>query len=90
MATEIIYEHDPASYVRFPAWYVVRQPEEVTDPMVVNFRKQGEKSTRLNQNARWTPLGWDPTRWRPDTSPHVPRWLLVKVVLHMQTLDFQP
>jgi hypothetical protein len=84
---EIIYEHDPASGVRFPAWYVVRQPEGVTDPMVVNFRKQGERSTRLNQNARWTPLGWDPKRWQPDRSPHVPRWLLEHVVEHLLQLE---
>jgi hypothetical protein len=83
MATEIIYRTDE------PEWQVERQPAGVTDPMVVRFRKVGKNRTLLDQNARWTPLGWDCKRWVPS-SPKVPQWLLEKVVLHMQTLDLKP
>jgi hypothetical protein len=61
MATEIIYPNErlPLFLVDYPYWQVERQPEGVTDPRVVRFRKVGKNRTLLDQNARWTPLGWD-------------------------------
>ena len=91
MATEIIYRTDEPEWQveRQPEWQVERQPAGVTDPRVVRFRKVGKNRTLLDQNARWTPLGWDCKRWVPS-SPKVPQWLLEKVVLHMQLLVPQP
>jgi len=84
---ESIFQPTPGPFqAPFPAWYVVRQPSGVTDPMVINFRKQGQKSTLLNQNARWTPLGWDPQRWQPK-APQAPKWLIERVVNHMLQLE---
>lgn len=89
MASEIIHRHVGPFPDGSPYWQVERQPEGVTDPMVVRFRKVGKNGTLLVQNARWTPLGWDSKRWVP-TAPRVPKWLLSKVVLHMQTLELKP
>lgn len=88
MAAEIIYNR--VVFVSEPPWWKVeRQPEGVTDPMVVRFCKVGKNGTLLDQNARWTPLGWDSKRWVPAPSL-VPKWLLKKVELHMQALGPQP
>jgi len=80
---EIIFRTETGPFVAPPIWIVERQPEGVTDPMVVRFRKVGKhNNTLLDQNARWTPLGWDRRRWLP-AAPKVPKWLLEKVVTHL-------
>jgi hypothetical protein len=79
---EIIFRTETGPFVAPPIWIVERQPEGVTDPMVVRFRKVGKHNTLLDQNARWTPLGWDSKRWLP-AAPKVPKWLLEKVVTHL-------
>lgn len=94
MAAELIhgfYEHETKGQFQseFPYWVVERQPEGVTDPMVVRFRKVGKHGTLLDQNACWTPTGWDCKRWVP-APPKVPKWLLKRVVHHMQTPKPQP
>jgi len=40
-------------------------------------------SKRLDQIARWTPDGWDQTRWVPK-HPQVPNTLLAIVENHMR------
>jgi hypothetical protein len=80
---EIIFRTEIGPFIAPPRWLVERQPEGVTDPMVVRFLKVGKKSnTLIDQNARWTPLVWDSKRWRP-APPKVPKWLLEKVMTHL-------
>jgi hypothetical protein len=80
---EIIFRTEIGPFIAPPIWIVERQPEGVTDPMVVRFRKVGKQgNTLLDQNARWTPLGWDSKRWLP-AAPKVPKWLLEKVMTHL-------
>jgi hypothetical protein len=69
-------------------WLVERQPGAVTDPMVVRFRKSSRIRTLLDQNARWTPTGWDVKRWVPQ-SPIVPAWLLIVVDTHMKEAAYR-
>lgn len=81
---ELIFRTEPGPFLaEYPAWRVERQPDGVTDPMVVRFRKVGKNGTLLDQNARWTPLGWDSKRWMP-AAPRVPKWLIQKVEDHMR------
>lgn len=65
-------------------WLVERQPGSVTDPMVVRFVKQGRIRKLLDQNARWTPTGWDESRWIPRP-PIVPAALIAQVAAHMRS-----
>lgn len=65
-------------------WRVERQPGSVTDPMVVRFVKQGRIRKLLDQNARWTPDGWDQARWVPRP-PIVPAALIAQVAAFMRT-----
>jgi hypothetical protein len=84
---EIIHENAPGPFIaEFPHWSVIRQPEGVTDPMVIRFRKVGQHRTLLDQCARWTPLGWDPGRWVPAPTK-VPKWLCEKVTAHMLQVE---
>lgn len=84
---EIIHEHPFGPFIEdFPHWSVIRQPEGVTDPMVVRFRKVGKNRTLLDQCARWTPLGWDKARWVPAPTK-VPKWLCKKVLEHMLLIE---
>lgn len=50
--------------------------------MVVRFTKTGNGHKLLDRTARWTPDGWDPSRWVPR-HPKVPRVLLDQVEAHM-------
>ena len=97
---EVIFEHQPGPFVaEYPHWYVVRQPEGCTDPMVVRFLKVGKNGKLLDQTARWTvsrpyagavlQVRWDSSRWTP-APPRVPKWLLERVVTHMLTVEVQP
>lgn len=79
---ELIYR---SSAQDVPRWSVVRQPGQVTDPMVVEFLKFG-RTKLLNQTARWDGNGWDPKRWVPKT-PQVPKALLLKVEAHMRRVQ---
>jgi hypothetical protein len=84
---EIIFRTQTGPFLEAPQWLVERQPEGVTDPMVVRFRKVGKRgNTLLDQNARWTARGWDSKRWHP-TPPKVPKWLLEKVLTHLTTME---
>lgn len=83
---ETIFLTEQSPFLAAPTWHVERQPEGVTDPMVVRFHKMGTHGTLLDQNARWTALGWDSKRWVP-MAPRVPKWLLSKVEAHMQGVD---
>lgn len=64
-------------------WCVEQQPEGITDPMVVRFRKWNGQRSLLRQSARWTGDGWDATRWIPKP-PVVPQGLLNLVEQHMR------
>jgi len=66
-------------------WRIERQPGRVTDPMVVQFVKYSAVRKLLDQNARWTPDGWDPQRWVPRV-PIVPQTILDLVEAHMRGL----
>jgi hypothetical protein len=57
---------------------VIQQPIGITDPMVVRFKKSSPMRCLLDQCARWTPDGWDQSRWVP-ASPAVPKFILSKV-----------
>ena len=46
--------------------------------MVVRFKKSSPMRCLLDQCARWTPDGWDQSRWVP-ASPAVPKFILSKV-----------
>lgn len=67
-------------------WRITRQPEGVTDPMVVRFHRTGGVRCLLDQNAAWTPNGWDARRWVPTTRK-VPRHLLELVEVHMMRVS---
>lgn len=85
--TETIFQTELSPFLAAPIWHVERQPEGVTDPMVLRFRKSGNRGNcLLDQNARWTALGWDSKRWVP-MAPRVPKWLLRRVEAHMQGVD---
>lgn len=64
-------------------WRIERQPGSITDPMVVQFVKYSAVRKLLDQNARWTPAGWDQTRWAPRM-PIVPQTILDLVEQHMR------
>ena len=83
MAAETIYSHRRIDGV---CWCIERQPEGVTDPMVVSFRKWNGSRSLLNRSARWTGTGWDPTRWHPRP-PTVPAFLIDKIERHMKGLN---
>lgn len=60
-------------------WCIERQPEGVTDPAVVSFRKWNRKRSLLNRSARVVIINgradFDTSRWFPKT-PTVPDWLI--------------
>lgn len=76
--SQVIYKAD--------RWLIERQPESITDSMVVRFVKGGAVRKLLDQNARWTPTGWDPKRWVPRV-PIVPKTILDLVEGHMRQLQ---
>ena len=84
--SEIIFRTEPGSFQAAPLWLIERQPEGVTDPMVVRFRKTSKGRKLLDVNARWTPLGWDRQRWVP-TAPLVPKHLLEIVTAHLLIME---
>jgi hypothetical protein len=75
MAAETIYSNTDFTGT---SWCIERQPEGVTDPLVVSFRKWNRRRSMLNQNAKWSPDGWDRSRWVPSP-PAVPQ-LIVDLV----------
>jgi len=83
MAHLIHEDRDPQAS---PRWTITRQPAGTTDPMLVHWRKRNNIRTLLNQTARWTGDGWDPSRWVPRF-PIVPQDLLDLVEQHMRGLE---
>lgn len=79
---EVIYE-SPRLGNGQSFWRITRQPEGVKDPMVVRFHRTTNARNLLDQNAAWTPNGWDERRWVPTTYK-VPRHLLQLVEAHMR------
>lgn len=67
-------------------WRIERQPNSITDPMVVLFVKYSALRTLLHQHAKWTPAGWCPQRWVPRV-PIVPKTILDLVEAHMRNVQ---
>ena len=79
MATHVIHQ-DQHDYKLGPRWRVEQMAGR---PDLVRFVKRNQMSKRLDQVARWTPEGWDQTRWVPK-HPQVPNTLLAIVEKHMR------
>lgn len=93
---EIIYEstHD---LTQGPVWVIQRQPDGITNPLVVRFQKRGKNRNIVDNMAEWCPRSddvlrggvWNYRRWVPK-SPTVPQWLLKHVEDHMRFVSAQP
>jgi hypothetical protein len=82
MATHVIHQ-DQHDYTLGPRWRVEQDWAMAGRPDLVRFVKRNQMSKRLDQIARWTPEGWDQTRWVPK-HPQVPNTLLAIVENHMR------
>lgn len=92
---EIIYQSSN-ELTQGPVWLIQRQPEGVTNPLVVRFLKRGKHRNIVDNMAEWCPRNgdvlrggvWNYRRWVPK-SPTVPQWLLKHVEDHMRFVAAQ-
>lgn len=66
-------------------WLIIQDPMDYGHPELVRFVKHSAVRKLLDQTARWTPVGWDQTRWAPR-APIVPQTILSLVEAHMRGL----
>ena len=74
---QVIYKAD--------RWLIIQDPTDYGHLELVRFVKHSAVRKLLDQTARWTPTGWDQTRWAPRV-PIVPKTILDLVEAHMRGL----